>query len=66
MSKREENFFGIIGELFGEKTSRIMFNLYVDFVHDMKVIGLILSYPFMFIKFWKQSYNKIKNENNHE
>ena len=39
-----------------------MYNLYVDFIHDMKMFGLILSYPFMFVKFWKQSWNKLNDK----
>ena len=62
MNDKEMNFFGTISDMFGDKTSKVMYNLYVDFIHDMKIFGLILSYPFMFVKFWKQSWNKLNDK----
>ena len=62
MNDKEMNFFGTISDMFGDKTSKVMYNLYVDFIHDMKMFGLILSYPFMFVKFWKQSWNKLNDK----
>ena len=46
MNDKEMNFFGTISDMFGDKISKVMYNLYVDFIHDMKMFGLILSYPY--------------------
>ena len=35
MNDKEMIFFGIISDMFGYKTSKVMYNLYVDFIHDM-------------------------------
>lgn len=58
MNKNETYFFGIIGELFGEKTSKIIYNLYIDFIHDIKMFGVLLSLPFKFVKFFIESYKE--------
>ena len=58
MNKREIKIFGTIAEIFGEKTSQVMYNLYIDFIHDMKMFGIIFSIPVKFVQFFRESYKK--------
>lgn len=62
MNKFENSFFKNVYKMFGEKTTIVVSNFYYNLRHDFKVFGLLLSYPFMFVKFWKEEYKKICNE----
>lgn len=63
MNEREYNFFGTMYDMFGEKTSKVMYNIYVGLIHDMKMFGLILSLPVKFVQFFLESYReKTKKE----
>lgn len=62
MNEREYNFFGTIYDLFGETTSKVMYNIYVGFIHDMKMFGLLFSLPVKYVKFFKESYHKRREE----
>lgn len=56
MNERESKFFGTMTNIFGENFSQFIYNLYVDFIHDMKMFGMIFSLPVKFIQFFKESY----------
>lgn len=58
MNKTEEKIFGIFVNLFGEKVSNIIFDFYVNLVHDIKMFGILFSLPFKFIHFFKESYSE--------
>ena len=58
MSEKEGKFFGMLTNMFGEKTSRVIYNLYVDFIHDMKIFGMIFSLPVKFVQFFKEEWKK--------
>lgn len=62
MNEKEIKVFGTLTEMFGEGVSKTIYNLYVDFIHDMKMFGLIFSYPFKFVEFWKDSYKKLNEK----
>ena len=62
MSEREHIFFKGVYNMFGETASKLMFKLYVNLAHDVKLLGLILSLPFKFIQFFKESYNNQKSK----
>lgn len=62
MNDKEIKVFQAISDMFGYNTSRVIFNLYVDSLHDMKMLGLILSMPFKFIEFYKKAANERKHK----
>lgn len=62
MNDKEIKVFQAISDMFGYNTSRVIFNLYVGFLHDMKMLGLILSIPFKFIEFYKKAANERKHK----
>ena len=66
MNERESRFFGNLENMFGEKTSKFIYNGYVNFLHDMKMFGMIFSLPVKFVQFfkesWKENGEKIKRE----
>lgn len=62
MNNKETKFFGTLCNMFGEDFSKVIYDVYIGFIHDMKLIGIYLSLPFMFCKFFKQSWTNLNNK----
>lgn len=58
MTEKELNFFGTINYCFGETPTRIVFYTYLTILKFLKIAWIFLTFPFEFVKKFKELYKK--------
>ena len=62
MNKNEIKVFGFLSDMFGHNTSKFIYNIYCDMINDDKILGILLSLPFIFFKFWGEEWKKSEQQ----